>query len=183
MCGGGWVTKSALGRTPAYWRRTTDCRTPLRKHLRSPRVSLIAASGLLLVVAGITGVSAAVGLRVLTAICPQPGVPLWPCLSLRGSQILDKSAVLSLPVTRCRPVSLTGKDYESEGRRFESCRARGEDGGGCALARGVRRQFTRGREVNAPGSTTILASPWRRRSSLIGVAASLSTPPLYGTPP
>jgi hypothetical protein len=31
---------------------------------------------------------------------------------------------VSLPVLQCRPVSLSENDYESEGRRFESCRAR-----------------------------------------------------------
>src|SRR5215208_2113044 len=36
----------------------------------------------------------------------------------------DKSAVLSLRVPPCRPLSLSGSGYESEGRRFESCRAR-----------------------------------------------------------
>src|SRR5215203_2431174 len=36
----------------------------------------------------------------------------------------DKSAVLSPPVPPCPPVSLKENDYESEGRRFESCRAR-----------------------------------------------------------
>src|SRR5918994_1010092 len=36
----------------------------------------------------------------------------------------DKSAVLSPRVPPCRPLSLSENDYESEGRRFESCRAR-----------------------------------------------------------
>ena len=31
---------------------------------------------------------------------------------------------LSLPVPLCLPMSLKENDYESEGRRFESCRAR-----------------------------------------------------------
>ncbi len=35
----------------------------------------------------------------------------------------DKSAVLSPRVPPCRPLSLSGSGYESEGRRFESCRA------------------------------------------------------------
>jgi hypothetical protein len=35
-----------------------------------------------------------------------------------------KSAVLSPRVPPCRPLSLSGSGYESEGRRFESCRAR-----------------------------------------------------------
>jgi hypothetical protein len=37
---------------------------------------------------------------------------------------LDKSAVLPPPIPPCLPVSLKENDYESEGRRFESCRAR-----------------------------------------------------------
>jgi hypothetical protein len=36
----------------------------------------------------------------------------------------DKSAVLSLPVPHCPSLSVEENDYESEGRRFESCRAR-----------------------------------------------------------
>src|SRR5215208_5119606 len=36
---------------------------------------------------------------------------------------LDKSAFLSFPVPLCRSLSLSENDYESEGRRFESCRA------------------------------------------------------------
>src|SRR3712207_9427491 len=36
----------------------------------------------------------------------------------------SKSALLSLSVLQCRHVSLGATDYESEGRRFESCRAR-----------------------------------------------------------
>ena len=52
-----------------------------------------------------------------------------PCLSLSTPvplerSIADKSAVLSPRVPPCRPLSLSGSDYESEGRRFESCRAR-----------------------------------------------------------
>ena len=35
----------------------------------------------------------------------------------------DKSAVLSPRVPPCRPLSLSGSGYESEGRGFESCRA------------------------------------------------------------
>jgi hypothetical protein len=37
---------------------------------------------------------------------------------------LDKSAVLSFPVPHCTSLSVKENDYESEGRRFESCRAR-----------------------------------------------------------
>src|SRR5215208_7636564 len=52
-----------------------------------------------------------------------------PCLSLSlpvSLEVLgyDKSAVLSPRVPPCRSLSLSGSDYESEGRRFESCRAR-----------------------------------------------------------
>src|SRR5215211_5006860 len=52
-----------------------------------------------------------------------------PCLSLSipvPLEVLDsdKSAVLSPRVRSCRPLSLSGSGYESEGRRFESCRAR-----------------------------------------------------------
>src|SRR5918994_2047519 len=52
-----------------------------------------------------------------------------PCLSLSAPvplerSIADKSAVLSPRVPPCRPLSLSGSGYESEGRRFESCRAR-----------------------------------------------------------
>jgi hypothetical protein len=36
----------------------------------------------------------------------------------------EKSAVLSLPVPHCTSLSVEENDYESEGRRFESCRAR-----------------------------------------------------------
>jgi hypothetical protein len=36
----------------------------------------------------------------------------------------DKSAVLSLAVPHCPSLSVEENDYESEGRRFESCRAR-----------------------------------------------------------
>ena len=45
-----------------------------------------------------------------------------PCLSLSLYRcwIADKSAVLSPCVPRCRPLSLSGSDYESEGRRLES---------------------------------------------------------------
>src|SRR5215216_6271162 len=48
-----------------------------------------------------------------------------PCLSLSlpvplREQNADKSAVLSPCVPPCRPLSLSGSDYESEGRRFES---------------------------------------------------------------
>src|SRR5215204_4584912 len=51
-----------------------------------------------------------------------------PCLSLSVPAPLevlnpDKSAVLSPRVPPCRPLSLSGSGYESEGRRFESCRA------------------------------------------------------------
>src|SRR5215218_1166526 len=51
------------------------------------------------------------------------------CLSMSAPvplerSIADKSAVLSPRVPPCRPVSLSRSDYESEGRRFESCRAR-----------------------------------------------------------
>src|SRR5215207_6911251 len=52
-----------------------------------------------------------------------------PCLSLSVPvplQVLDsdKGAVLSPRVPSCRPLSLSGSNDESEGRRFESCRAR-----------------------------------------------------------
>src|ERR671912_2239462 len=52
-----------------------------------------------------------------------------PCLSLSVPVPLeelnsDKSAVLSPRVPPCRPLSLSRSGYESEGRRFESCRAR-----------------------------------------------------------
>src|SRR5215210_3912950 len=52
-----------------------------------------------------------------------------PCLSLSVPVPLevldsDKSSVLSPRVPSCRPLSLSGSNYESEGRRFESCRAR-----------------------------------------------------------
>src|SRR5215213_8627429 len=52
-----------------------------------------------------------------------------PCLSLSVPVPLevldsDKSTVLSPRVPPCRPLSLSGSDYELEGRRFESCRAR-----------------------------------------------------------
>src|SRR5215212_9052227 len=51
-----------------------------------------------------------------------------PCLSLSVLVPLvvlnsNKSAVLSPRVPPCRPLSLSGSDYESEGRRFEYCRA------------------------------------------------------------
>ncbi len=46
------------------------------------------------------------------------------CLSLRECRIPYKSATLSPRVPLCRPLSLNENDYESEGRRFESCRAR-----------------------------------------------------------
>ena len=36
----------------------------------------------------------------------------------------DKSAILSPPVPHCTSLSVKENDYESEGRRFESCRAR-----------------------------------------------------------
>src|SRR5215207_2247970 len=54
---------------------------------------------------------------------------ITPCLSMSAPvplerSIADKSAVLSPRVPPCRPLSLSGSDYESEGRRFESCRAR-----------------------------------------------------------
>ena len=45
------------------------------------------------------------------------------CVPLRELEP-EKSAVLSPPVPPCPPVSLKENDYESEGRRFESCRAR-----------------------------------------------------------
>src|SRR4028118_202901 len=50
------------------------------------------------------------------------------CLSLSLSVPLrelepDKSAVLSAPIPPSLPLSLKENDYESEGRRFESCRA------------------------------------------------------------
>ena len=45
------------------------------------------------------------------------------CVPLRELKPV-KSAVLSLPVPPCPPVSCKENDYESEGRRFESCRAR-----------------------------------------------------------
>src|ERR687889_1420857 len=52
-----------------------------------------------------------------------------PCLSLSVPVPLevlysDKSAVMSPRVPSCRPLSLSGSGYESEDRRFESCRAR-----------------------------------------------------------
>jgi hypothetical protein len=59
-----------------------------------------------------------------TTTLPQPCVSPCPFLSLPLHLIPDRSAVLSLAVLRCPPVSLSGTDYESEGRRFESCRAR-----------------------------------------------------------
>src|SRR5829696_10288104 len=51
-----------------------------------------------------------------------------PCLSLSvpvSLEVLnsDKSAVLSPCVPPCLPVSVEENDYESEGRRFEYCRA------------------------------------------------------------
>jgi hypothetical protein len=49
-------------------------------------------------------------------------LPLSLCVPL-VIQILDKSAVLSLPVPHCPSLSVKENDYESEGRRFESCRA------------------------------------------------------------
>src|SRR5918995_2700297 len=45
------------------------------------------------------------------------------CVPLRELEP-DKSAVLSPCVPPCLPLSLKENDYESEGRRFESCRAR-----------------------------------------------------------
>ncbi len=45
------------------------------------------------------------------------------CVPSRKS-IHDKSAVLSVPVPHCTSLSVEENDYESEGRRFESCRAR-----------------------------------------------------------
>ena len=36
----------------------------------------------------------------------------------------DNSGVLSPPVPHCTSLSVKENDYESEGRRFESCRAR-----------------------------------------------------------
>ena len=58
--------------------------------------------------------------RNLTATgCPS----LSLCVSVRNLDP-DKSAVLSSCVPLCLPVSLKENDYESEGRRFESCRAR-----------------------------------------------------------
>jgi hypothetical protein len=53
------------------------------------------------------------------------------CLSLSAPvslerSIADKIAVSSPRVLPCRPLSLSGSGYESEGRRFESCRARYE---------------------------------------------------------
>ena len=57
--------------------------------------------------------------RTLTAIWPQSGVS--PCLSLHAHSTPDKSAVLSLPVPHCISLSVKENDYESEGRRFESC--------------------------------------------------------------
>ena len=72
----------------------------------------------------------------LLALRPVCGAPRFDrnltatgCLSLSLPVSLrelepDKSAVLSLPVPPCLPVSLKENDYESEGRRFESCRAR-----------------------------------------------------------
>src|SRR5919107_6433598 len=50
-------------------------------------------------------------------------LPLSLCVPLRELEPY-KSAVLSPPVSPCPPVSLKENDYESEGRRFESCRAR-----------------------------------------------------------
>jgi hypothetical protein len=61
-----------------------------------------------------------------TTTLPQPPISLWPSLSIWLQLIPDRSAVLSLPAPRCPPVALEEKDYESEGRRFESCRARPE---------------------------------------------------------
>ena len=51
------------------------------------------------------------------------------CLSLSlpvplKEPVSDKSAVLSPPVPHCTSLSVKENDYESEGRRFESCRAR-----------------------------------------------------------
>src|SRR5215204_816479 len=57
--------------------------------------------------------------RNLTAIgCPSLSLPV-PLRELEP----DKNADLSPCVPPCPPVSLKENDYESEGRRFESCRA------------------------------------------------------------
>src|SRR5215210_399959 len=58
--------------------------------------------------------------RNLTATgCLSLSLPV-PLRELR----LAKSADLSLPVPQCPSLSVKENDYESEGRRFESCRAR-----------------------------------------------------------
>src|ERR671921_2827923 len=58
--------------------------------------------------------------RNLTATgCPS----LSLCVPLRNLDP-DKSAVLSPPVPHCTSLSVKENDYESEGRRFESYRAR-----------------------------------------------------------
>jgi hypothetical protein len=49
----------------------------------------------------------------------QPRVAPCPSLSLRLDQTRHKCALLSPHVPVCRPVSVSGTDYESEGRRFE----------------------------------------------------------------
>src|SRR5215207_4401435 len=64
-----------------------------------------------------------------SAALPYHNGTTTPCfsltpLSLRKRSIADKGAVLSPWVHPYRPLSLSGSGYESEGRRFESCRAR-----------------------------------------------------------
>src|ERR671917_2865636 len=62
--------------------------------------------------------------QILTAILTATGcLSLSLCVPLRELEP-DKSAVLSLPVPHCPSLSVKENDYESEGRRFESCRAR-----------------------------------------------------------
>ena len=63
-------------------------------------------------------------MHTLTTTLPQPRVATCPSLSLRVCRTRHKCALLSLPVPLRRLLSLKGTDYESEGRRFESCRAR-----------------------------------------------------------
>jgi hypothetical protein len=59
--------------------------------------------------------------QTLTAILTASGCPsLSLCVPVRNLDP-DKSAVLSLPVPHCPSLSVKENDYESEGRRFESC--------------------------------------------------------------
>ena len=47
-----------------------------------------------------------------TTTVPQPRVAPCPSLSLQESHLPDKSAVLAFRVPPCRPLSLSGSDYE-----------------------------------------------------------------------